>query len=310
MTSHRARRLSSASKSETKVLLSFRVDHHPRDYRGFQYLYPVWSRRRGGISLGVNLNRDKVCNFGCTYCQVDRFVPGHEAEVDSSRVLGELDLIIEHTKNGSLEQLPGFDWLAEKHRSGDATELPELDILDLSFSGDGEPTTVAQFPHLVDEALERLAKAGLEIPVIVFTNATRVDRTAVLSALRKVQAHKGQIWAKLDAGTDEGLKRFNRTPMVMKRLVRNLVALACPGPLTIQTMLCRDEDGPISLDEVTAIGARLKEISEQGGNVEQVQVYTVARPTPDAAVQALSVEELKERAELLRQVQPYPVSIY
>ena len=37
-----------------------------------RFVYPVLSRRSGGISLGVNLNPDKVCNFDCIYCQVDR----------------------------------------------------------------------------------------------------------------------------------------------------------------------------------------------------------------------------------------------
>ena len=36
--------------------------------------YPVVSRRSKGISIGVNLNPDRVCNFDCIYCQVDRTV--------------------------------------------------------------------------------------------------------------------------------------------------------------------------------------------------------------------------------------------
>jgi len=310
VTSPLGSRFYSASKSPTEPSLSFRVDHHPRAYRGFAYVYPVWSRRRGGISLGVNLNRDKVCNFGCTYCQVDRFEPGHESEVDSAEVLAEIDRIIQHQTSGSLDQLPGFDWLAEKHRQGQGEALPPLEILDISFSGDGEPTTVAQFPELVDGVLQRLDKAQLKTPVIVFTNATRVDRPGVLEALKKVQSHKGEIWAKLDAGTNVGLKRYNRTPMLMTRILRNLTALACPGPLTIQTMLCRDAEGPTPLDEVRAIGARLSDINDAGGHVSQVQVYTVVRPTPDLALQALSAEELQERAELLTSHQPYPVKVY
>ena len=45
---------------------------HPRSFADFRYVYPVVSRRAGGISLGVNLNLDKRCNFRCIYCQVDR----------------------------------------------------------------------------------------------------------------------------------------------------------------------------------------------------------------------------------------------
>ena len=36
---------------------------HPREYANFTYAYPVLSRRSGGVSIGVNLNPDKICNF-------------------------------------------------------------------------------------------------------------------------------------------------------------------------------------------------------------------------------------------------------
>ena len=45
---------------------------HPRTYHENKFVYPVLSRRSGGISIGVNLNPDKICNFDCIYCQVDR----------------------------------------------------------------------------------------------------------------------------------------------------------------------------------------------------------------------------------------------
>jgi wyosine [tRNA(Phe)-imidazoG37] synthetase (radical SAM superfamily) len=260
--------------------------------------------------LGINLNRDKICNFGCVYCQVDRQESGYESTVDGALVLEELDRIIRHQSEGSLDQLPGFDWLAEKHREGNGGDLPPMEILDISFSGDGEPTTVTQFPELVDGVLERLNKAAWTSPVIVFTNATRVDRPAILEALKKVQANQGQIWAKLDAGSDEGLRRYDKTAIPMNRILRNLIALACPGPLVIQTMLCRDGDGPTPLDEVRAMGAQLAKISDAGGCISQIQVYTVARPTPDLQVQALTSEELIERAKILEALQPYPVSVY
>ncbi|MBM3871597.1 MAG: radical SAM protein, partial [Verrucomicrobia bacterium] len=38
---------------------------HTRIYRDFTYVYPVISRRSGGLSIGINLNPDKKCNFDC-----------------------------------------------------------------------------------------------------------------------------------------------------------------------------------------------------------------------------------------------------
>ena len=56
--------------------------NHGRTYRENKFVYPVLSRRSGGILIGVNLNPDKICNFDCIYCQVDR---RSEAETDPRR---------------------------------------------------------------------------------------------------------------------------------------------------------------------------------------------------------------------------------
>ena len=54
---------------------------HARLFEHNRFVYPVLSRRSGGISIGVNLNPDKICNFDCIYCQVDR----RSAERDAVR---------------------------------------------------------------------------------------------------------------------------------------------------------------------------------------------------------------------------------
>ncbi|MBR56850.1 MAG: radical SAM protein [Myxococcales bacterium] len=286
----------------------FRTTDHPRIYPGFTYVYPVWSRRRRGISLGINLNPDKVCNFHCVYCQVDRFVPGHESDVDAEAVREELERVLQLAAEGRLTELPGFDWLEEARQKDDS--LPDLALKDVSFSGDGEPTTARSFPQLVGEVFELLESYKLSIPVIVFTNATRVDRAPVRAALTTVMERGGAVWAKLDAGTDEGLLRYAGLRMPMKRILKNLTMLATPGPLTIQTLLCRDAEGPTPLDEVRAMGERLAEIAAAGGRIHEVQLTTVARPTPDAQVEALRPQELEERRSILAESQPFPVTVY
>ena len=55
---------------------------HPRKFEANRYVYPVLSRRAGGISIGVNLNLDKICNFHCVYCQVNRGEPGEKEFVE------------------------------------------------------------------------------------------------------------------------------------------------------------------------------------------------------------------------------------
>ena len=62
------------------------VSAHPRNFEANRYVYPVLSRRAGGISIGVNLNLDKICNFHCVYCQVDRGEPGEKEFVELPRL--------------------------------------------------------------------------------------------------------------------------------------------------------------------------------------------------------------------------------
>src|ERR1041384_5902109 len=57
---------------------------HSRSWRENRYVYPVVSRRSKGLSIGVNLNPDKVCNFDCIYCCVDRKTPPVWRDVDRS----------------------------------------------------------------------------------------------------------------------------------------------------------------------------------------------------------------------------------
>jgi sulfatase maturation enzyme AslB (radical SAM superfamily) len=63
---------------------------HSRAWRGCQYVYPVISRRSAGLSIGINLSLDRICNFNCVYCQVDRRSPARafaiERAVASSRI--------------------------------------------------------------------------------------------------------------------------------------------------------------------------------------------------------------------------------
>ena len=84
------------------------VTSHPRLFENNRYVYPVLSRRSGGISVGINLNPDKICNFDCIYCQVDRTVPPVLRKVDEDRIIRELTALLDDTLSGSLFQAPGL----------------------------------------------------------------------------------------------------------------------------------------------------------------------------------------------------------
>src|ERR1700687_3357530 len=112
---------------------------HARSFAANRFVYPVVSRRSGGVSIGVNLNPDKVCNFDCVYCQVDRTTPPLVRDVDVPRFLAELEDMLGLVRSRQLFEMSHFQ----------ATP-PELRRLnDIAFSGDGEPTTCPEFREIV-----------------------------------------------------------------------------------------------------------------------------------------------------------------
>src|ERR1700676_2287130 len=100
---------------------------HRRTFAENRYVYAVVSRRSKGVSIGLNLNPDKVCNFDCVYCQVDRTTPGFGREVDVPRLLAELEAMLDLVTSGELFTIDRF--------AQTPAELRRLN--DIAFSGDG-----------------------------------------------------------------------------------------------------------------------------------------------------------------------------
>ncbi|HET7854477.1 MAG TPA: radical SAM protein, partial [Candidatus Methylomirabilis sp.] len=84
------------------------IHDHPRQLDENRYVYAVLSRRSGGVSIGINLNPDKVCNFDCIYCQVDRTTPGRYRRVDLGILEQELRDILAKARSGALFEHPPF----------------------------------------------------------------------------------------------------------------------------------------------------------------------------------------------------------
>ena len=250
---------------------------HRRDLGGNRYVYAVVSRRAGGLSIGVNLNPDKVCNFDCPYCQVDRRVRGGSPRIDPKRLHDELEQLLNRVRTGDLWSTAPFDTTAAEHRH----------VVDIAFAGDGEPTTPPEFPAsaaLVASLRDRLAPG---VPVRLLTNSTLLHRVRVRDGL----AHIDEAWCKLDAGTEPYFRLVDGTDFPFARVLRNLRELAALRPIVIQSMfLTMNGEGP-SDAEIAAWVDRLREIA-QAGVVTEVQVYTVARPPASAQVGTLPADRL------------------
>jgi wyosine [tRNA(Phe)-imidazoG37] synthetase (radical SAM superfamily) len=265
---------------------------HRRDFADNLYVYAVVSRRSKGVSVGVNLNPDKLCNFDCVYCQVDRTAPSPVRDVDVPRLRAELETMLDAIQSGRLFE-------TERFRS---TPLPLRRLNDIAFSGDGEPTTCPEFGEVVRTAAElRRQRCLNDVKLVLITNATQFHRPAVRAGLDVLAANNGEVWAKLDAGTEAYYRQIERTTIPLRRVLDNITAEARIRPLVVQSMFLRLDGQPPPDAEQEAYCERLNEIVGAGGRIKLVQVYTVARTPAEANVSALAAPEVDALAARVRE---------
>src|SRR5205807_2931456 len=120
----------------------------------------------------------------------------------------------------------------------------------IAFSGDGEPTTCPQFPDACRLAAELKAEANLpDLKLIVITNATMFHRPSVQEALAFLDHHNGEIWAKLDAGTEPYYDLVDRTPVPFARVLENLAWCVRTRQTVIQSLFMKVHGTPPPPDE-------------------------------------------------------------
>lgn len=262
-------------------MFSEEIVNHKRGKDGASLVYPVFSRRSGGLSLGINLFPDrKRCNFDCLYCEVAKTVTC--ATFD----LRHLDRALE-------------DFFERRYHEYWAA----VPIMDICISGDGEPTLS---PHL-EKALElcadyrrRYARMAGSSELVLITNSTGfLDQHVSALLTRSVEAEGLKIWAKLDSGTQESFSALSRSDYRLEDMVDGIGRFALKQPIILQTMLCRLNGRAPGEKEVAAYAAILRALLSRKAKIEAVQLYTVARPPADPVVQALSDVEILEYAARL-----------
>lgn len=263
---------------------------HRRKWGQYRYVYPVMSRRSGGLSLGVNLNPDRICNFACPYCQVVRDPSkADKIDVDLQILTDELTAIVDLILTGEIWGVAPLDSLEPSGRV----------VADIAFSGDGEAASCPLFAKAISMATEQAARLdGVE--VVLITNATLLMRPAVSDAVDDLCVAGGVVWAKLDAGTNEWFQRVCGTSMELSKIVENISATARRWPVVIQAMFLADNGAGPSGHEIDAWVGQLKKIRDTGGAISKVQVYTIARTPDDLGMTKLPVERLVEIADAAR----------
>ena len=259
------------------------VENHRLREKGV-LVYPVYSRRSGGLSAGINLFPDqKRCSFDCPYCEVFPFAAN--AVFSPVRMEEELRAAIARA--------------AER----------EIPVKDICFSGNGEPS-------LSPDLGEALCGAGRvrdalvpNAELVIITNGSGLLRPAVFELLRAAATGplSLHIWLKLDAGTPAWYWQMNRSAIPFAGLTAKIKEFTARAPVTIQTMLCAIDGKAPPPEEAQAWEALLAELAANaaatGGNtgVRKAQIYGKARPAPeDPKAEALPAAYLAERAASLR----------
>ncbi len=233
-------------------------------------MYVVVSPRAHGLSVGVNLNPDKRCNFDCVYCEVNRQTPPWETVLDVPVMIRELQQTLNRIRAGHLRSVPGYQHLPD--------EL--LRPRHVTLSGDGEPTLCPNFTEAV-QAILHLRALGVTpfFKLVLVSNATGLDRPEVQQGVRALTL-QDEIWLKLDAGTREYYERIDRPQQVpFEHVLANILALGRQRPVIIQSLFpkfCGQEPDEA---EIEAYVARLRELRDAGAQIALVQVYSALRPT-------------------------------
>lgn len=271
-------------------LIKAHLDHR-RVWRDFDFCYPVISRRSRGVSLGVNLNPDKICNFDCVYCEVDRLTAPKRKDLDLDLLVEELGLLLDLATSGEIYQIPPFDSARPEQRR----------LNDIAFSGDGEPTTAREFAEAVDRVARLKDKLGLDlVKLVLITDSSRLQAPEVVAGLETLMAHQGEVWAKLDAGTESYYQEICRSQIPFQRILDNLLVTARRWPILIQTLFLEWKGQGPSEAELEAYCGRLEHILANGGHLQAIQLYTVARPTPEPEARPLWHLEMDAIAASLR----------
>lgn len=265
--------------------------NHDRDSAGMTYVYPVVSRRAGGVSVGVNLNPNNACNWACVYCQVPNLVRGTAPEIDLAQLEAELRAMLAGILHGDFMQ----------------TRVPEgaRRLNDIALSGNGEPTSAKAFPQVIELIGRVMADFDLvgKIKLVLITNGSLADRPRVQDGLTKMTALNGEVWFKFDSATAAGMRSINQTRISPDKQFERLAVAARLCPTWLQTCVFALDGAPPSDAEQAAYLAAVARIRQHAIPVQGVLLYGLARPSmqPQASrLSALPAEWLEAFAEKIR----------
>ncbi len=222
---------------------------------------PVNSRRLG-MSLGIDLLSEKVCNYDCIYCEVGptRKLTCERAEyVPTEKILAEIDSYCRNPE-----------------------ELAAIDVMTVTASG--EPTLHSGFGRIVAHLKEVAEK-----PVAVLTNGSTLHDPQV----RREMALADIVIPSLDAARPASFRRINRPAscLDLEKIIEGLVTFSHEfhGRLWLEILLALGiNDSDEDIEALCRVTRRMR--------LERIQLNTVARPPLEFFARPVAPERLQEIA--------------
>ena len=241
-----------------------RIEEHSRDSTGMTYVYAVVSRRAEGVSIGINLNPNNACNWRCIYCQVPGLVRGAPPPIDLDQLRRELEQMLDDVLSGDfMEQR-----VAESARR----------LMDISFSGNGEPTSAKEFAAAMVLVTELVSRRGLtdKLTIRLITNGSLMDRAVVKEGVALLGKAGGEVWFKIDGATSDAIARINNVRASPATVMRRLRICASLCSVWVQSCWFVLDGNPPAEDEVSAYIELLTGVSDI---VSGIHLYGLARPS-------------------------------
>ncbi|MGZ8152139.1 MAG: radical SAM protein [Methylovulum sp.] len=273
------------------MVLKLTTTDHSSTVVGLKYVYPVISRRAGGLSIGINFNTNNACNWRCVYCQVVDLKIGAAPEMDFQLLEDELRRFLYNVQNGDF-----YDRFE--------VDQDKRVIKDIAIAGNGEPTSLGKFA----EAVELIGKIATEAGVfphsdyVLITNGSLIHQAKVQEGLKVLNRYGGQVWFKLDSATEEGRKMVNNSSLSCQASIDNLIISAKLCPTKLQTCLFSFDNQGLSITERVAYLNLLKQIKNDC-TLQKIMLYTVARQSrqPEASrIQKMPAEIMYDFADEIR----------
>ena len=272
------------------------AEDHDRNIFDSKYVYPVVSRRAGGLSLGVNLNTNNACNWQCIYCEIPNLSRGGPEPIEVELLKDELNFWI--------DQIINSNFLKEN-------TPPGTTFADVALSGNGEPSAAPEFLDVLEIIIASLKEHKLidKIPVRLITNGSFISKKK--ECLNIFNRYHGEVWFKIDAADEDSIKLINQVNLDPNSMINNLKKCAEACQTVIQTCLLKINHQVPTNDFLKNYSKLIKPYERL---IKKIDLYSLARPSlqnnQDITIERLSLDELNNIKNILQKQLTIKIDVF